>query len=155
MHGSPSEWGKLVNKRMMARHPLYSPSKEKRVRRDEEALLELDDIEEMIREEVLEALRGRQQLCSCGQLIETGEMFSAHVLPCPHCRKQKCSDCTTLALEVRAKNSCCESCAMACSSCVRRLRLSCSRCDLGRRCPGAGCGGLRCSTCFNQVFRVV
>jgi hypothetical protein len=113
--------------------------------------LELDDIEEMIREEVLEALLGRQQLCSCGQLIETGEMFSAHVLPCPHCRKQKCSECTALAMEVRAKSSCCESCAMACNSCVRRLRLSCSRCDLGRRCLGAGCGGVRCSTCFNQV----
>lgn len=78
-------------------------------------------------------------------------MFTSHVLPCPHCRKQKCSDCTEAALEVRDKSSCCEACAMACISCVRRLRLACSQCQHGRRCHGAGCGGIRCSTCFNQL----
>lgn len=133
VHGMPSEWGSLVSKRLLERHPLYSPSKDKRLRRETTLTartppIELDDIEEMIREEVLEALLGRQELCSCGKLIETGEMFSAHVLPCPHCRKQKCSECTAAAMEVRAKSSCCESCAMACDACVRRLRLACSVC---------------------------
>lgn len=60
VHGVPSEWGKSVSKRIMERHPLYSPGKEKRQRQESPALVELDDIEEMIREEVLEALLGRQ-----------------------------------------------------------------------------------------------
>lgn len=155
MHGSPSEWGKLVSKRILEKHPLYSPnnsSSEKKARLSEDSpVLDLDDVESMIREEVLEQLEGRQQLCECGQMIEPGDMFSAHVLPCPHCKGKKCSDCTAFALEVRAKSSCCESCAMACKSCVRKLRLACSNCHLGRRCQGAGCGGVRCSTCFNQL----
>ena len=78
----------------------------------------------------LEHLQGREQLCECGQMIEPGDMFSAHVLPCPHCKGKKSSECTALALEVRAKSSCCESCAMACGSCVRKLRLACSNCHL-------------------------
>ncbi len=49
---------------------------DKRARRDDSAAaVELDHVEEMIRNEVLEALLGRQQLCSCGKLIEVGEMF--------------------------------------------------------------------------------
>ncbi len=156
VHGSPSEWGKLVSKRMMELHPLYSPSKitDKRPRVDlaeDVPPVELDDIEALIREEVLLQLQGKQQLCACGQTIEPGDMFNAHVLPCPHCRSQKCSECTAQALEVRATSSCCEVCAMACNSCVRKLRLACSSCHLGRRCQGAGCGGIRCSTCFNQL----
>ena len=138
----------------MEMHPLYSPnnSAEKKARvADDRAALDLDDVESMIRDEVLAQLEGRQQLCECGQLIEPGDMFSAHVLPCPHCKGRKCSDCTAFALEVRAKSSCCESCAMSCGSCVRKLRLACSSCHLGRRCQGAGCGGVRCSTCFNQL----
>lgn len=94
VHGSPSEWGKLVSKRILERHPLYSPSKgtwarplrvdacipdppvDKRARREDTAMaVELDHVEELIRNEVLEALLGRQQLCSCGKLIEMGEMF--------------------------------------------------------------------------------
>ena len=78
-------------------------------------------------------------------------MFSAHILPCPHCKKLKCSNCVNNAMEVRARSSCCESCAMACESCVRKLKLACSLCEHGRRCQGAGCGGIRCSTCFNQL----
>lgn len=169
LHGSPSEWGKLVQKRLLEQHPLYSPSKsaEKRLRASSEGLsevggsggggggagveLELDDIEAMIRDEVLDDIEGQQQLCSCGEMIEPGDMFSAHVLPCPHCNAQKCSDCTALALEVRARSTCCEQCVMTCGSCVRKLRLACSGCHLGRRCQGAGCGGVRCSTCFNQL----
>jgi hypothetical protein len=144
----------------MELHPLYSPSKsfvgDKRARAEPEEVvaIELDDVESMIREEVLQVLQvwwfspsllgvsknlgrnfqGKKQLCACGELIEPTDMFNAHVLPCPHCGSQKCSDCTALALEVRAKSSCCESCAMACSSCVRKLRLACSDCSLGRRC---------------------
>jgi hypothetical protein len=77
VHGSPSEWGKLVQKRIMEKHPLYSPSNsaEKRARVDDSFQLDLDDVESMIREEVLDQLVGRQQLCSCGQLIEPGDMF--------------------------------------------------------------------------------
>jgi hypothetical protein len=151
VHGSPSEWGKLVSKRLMELHPLYSPSKKDKRARLDEMPLELDDVENMLRDEVLLQLQGKQQLCACGQMIEPGDMFNAHVLPCPHCGSQKCSECTATALEVRATSSCCEACAMACTACVRKLRLACSSCHLGRRCQGAGCGGVRCSTCFNQL----
>ncbi len=34
VHGSPSEWGKLVSKRILERHPLYSPSKGMRTHYD-------------------------------------------------------------------------------------------------------------------------
>ena len=137
----------------MEKHPLYSPNTEKRARLEDRDpfFVDLDDVENLIRDEVMESMTGRQELCECGQRIEVGDMFSAHVLPCPHCRLQKCSECTNVALEVRAKSSCCESCAMSCVSCVRKLRLACSNCHLGRRCQGAGCGGIRCSTCFNQL----
>jgi hypothetical protein len=113
----------MVSKRMLELHPLYSPSKlfvvgDKRSRSDDDLVaVELDDVESMIREEVLMQLQGKKQLCACGELIELvnscfcligceiyffckGDMFNAHVLPCPHCGSQKCSDCTALALEV-------------------------------------------------------
>ncbi len=65
VHGSPSEWGKMVSKRMMELHPLYSPSKafvgDKRARpeTDDVVAVELDDVESMIREEVLQQLQVR------------------------------------------------------------------------------------------------
>ena len=74
VHNSPNEWGKRVSKRNLERHPLYSPGSlsEKRLRSSNGPEIELDDIEEMIRQDVLEILNGQQQLCKTKRRRESG-----------------------------------------------------------------------------------
>ncbi len=203
IHGSPSEWGKRVSKRLLEQHPLYSPSSTKKSRvfgragaDDDDGVADVQDgidtpdvplvdtVEEMLREEVLQRLRSSAgdlpsesanannnnananvnnngsslsaaDLCVCGSqlsVLSVQQMMQMHVLPCPHCGVGKCVECAQRSLRlVSSLSRCCDQCGHSCANCAERLRLRCQRCEEGRRCHGAGCGGVRCSTCFNQL----